>query len=225
MNDKPVWKTILSVAVCLLAVIRLAITCSKSSDRSSYSDMSYQNTNSIFERYGNNSKDVQGNDSKSNDLFYENYDSINKLNDAQKAIFRVVKVKSDTLVPIDITSKINVEPKSFIQKNHDDSLQIAVKLPDNTSIFLHSYSSKEDIMNNFKAVKQKRNIENIKVKVDDPDSKFVSYTYQYKGKKYNGCALLATESGQFTSLEFENSKISKEELQAKAITFITQIAK
>ncbi|MPS65996.1 MAG: hypothetical protein DI622_11135 [Chryseobacterium sp.] len=222
MNEKPVWKTILSVAVCLFAVIRLAITCSKTSNRSSYSDTSYENVNSLIQNYRN--EDLQSND-ESNDLFYENYDSINKLNEAEKAIFRVAKVKSDTLVPIDLTSKISVEPKSFIQKNHDDSLQMAVKLPDNTSIFLHAYSSKDDMMDNFKALKKKKNIANIQVKVDDPNSKFVGYTYQYGGKKYNGYALLATENGQFTSLEFENNKLSKEDLQMKAITFVSQIAK
>lgn len=222
MNERPVWKTILSVAVCLFAVIRLAITCSKTSNRSSYSDTSYENVNSLIKNYRN--EDLQSND-ESNDLFYENYDSINKLNEAEKAIFRVAKVKNDTLVPIDLTSKISVEPKSFIQKNHDDSLQMAVKLPDNTSIFLHAYSSKDDMMDNFKALKKKKNIANIKVKVDDPNSKFVGYTYQYGGKKYNGYALLATENGQFTSLEFENNKLSKEDLQMKAITFVSQIAK
>ena len=222
MNERPVWKTILSVAVCLFAVIRLAITCSKTSNRSSYSDTSYENVNSLIQNYRN--EDLQSND-ESNDLFYENYDSINKLNEAEKAIFRVAKVKNDTLVPIDLTSKISVEPKSFIQKNHDDSLQMAVKLPDNTSIFLHAYSSKDDMMDNFKALKKKKNIASIQVKVDDPNSKFVDYTYQYGGKKYNGYALLTTENGQFTSLEFENNKLSKEALQMKAITFVSQIAK
>lgn len=222
MNERPVWKTILSIAVCLFAVIRLAITCSKTSNRSSYSDTSYENVNSLIQNYRN--KDLQNND-ESNDLFYENYDSINKLNEAEKSIFRVVKVKSDTLVPVDLTSKISVEPRSFIQKNHDDSLQLAVKLPDNTSIFLHAYSSKDGMMDNFKALKKKKNIANIKLKLDEPDSKFVGYTYEYGGKKYNGYALLARENGQFTSLEFENNKLSKEDLQMKAITFVSQIAK
>lgn len=31
MNDNPVWKTILSIAVCLFAIIRIAITCSNNS--------------------------------------------------------------------------------------------------------------------------------------------------------------------------------------------------
>lgn len=222
MNDNPVWKTILSIAVCLFAVIRLAITCSNNSKRSSYSDTSYQNVNSLIQHYRN--ENVQNND-LSNDLFYESYDSISKLNDAEKAIFRVVKVKNDTLLPIDLTSKISIGPKSFVQKNHDDSLQLAMKLPDNTSIFIHTYSSNDGLTDNLKALKKKKNIENIKVKVDDPDSKFVSYTYQYGGKKYNGCALLAKEDGQFTSLEFENNKLSKEDLQMKAITFVSQLAK
>lgn len=225
MSDRPVWKTVLSIALTLIGVIKLAITCSQSSNRSSYSDNSYDNPNSLFNRYGSGTYDSKINESESNDLFYESYDSISTLNDSQKADFKVVKVKNDTLVSIDVSSKINVEPTSFIQKNYDDSLQLAVKLPDNTSIFLHSYTSKENMMDNFKAVKKKKNIKNITFKIDEPHSKFINYTYKYEGKKYNGCALLASENGEFTSLEFENNKISKEDLHLKALTFLTQIAK
>lgn len=226
MNNSSPWRTVLSVAVCLFAIIRLAITCSNSSRRS---DMSANDVNALLERSNEfrarDSNLYSGSNSLSNDLFYESYDSIKKLDNDQMAVFRISEVKKDTLLPLDITSKVNIQPKSFIQKNYDDSLQLAVKLPDNTSIFLHSYDSSDDMLDNFKSIKRKKDIQNLKTKVDDSNSKFVSYNYQFKGKKYNGYALLAKENGQFTALEFENNKISKEELESKVFTFIAQISK
>jgi hypothetical protein len=224
MEDRPVWKTVLSIALTLIGIIKLAVTCSQSSDRSSYSDNSYQSTNSLFDRYGSTRESKIDNE-ESNNLFYENYDSIKKLTDSERATYHVVKVKKDTLLPLDLTSKINIESKSFIQKNYDDSLKLAVKLPDNTSIFLHTYSSQADIMENFKSVKKSRDLGKINTEVDDKDSKILSYSYKYNGKNHNGCALVAKGDGLFTSIEFENSKMSKSEIYLVAFTYLAQLSK
>lgn len=97
MQERQVWKTILSVVICLFAIIRLAITCSKSSNNSSYSERSYEDANSLIQQSSYKyESDPYTDESASNDLFYENYDSINKMNDVQMAIFKVIKVKKDT---------------------------------------------------------------------------------------------------------------------------------
>lgn len=226
MDNRPVWKTVLSVAVCLIAVIRLAITCSKSSRSSDY-DNTFRNANALYEQNSYNAAGYRSvrDKSISNDLLYEDYDSISKMDSSQKEAMSVRKVQKDTLVPITVNSKINVEAGSFVQKNYDDSLKIAIKFPDNTTLFMHSYISKEDMVENLKAIKKKKGIENVDIIMDEPDSKFISYTYKSSGKKYNGCALLAREKDLFTSLEFENDKISKKDLQKKAAEYILQVAK
>lgn len=224
MEDRPVWKIVLSIALTLIGVIKLAVTCSQSSNRSSYSSNSYENTNSLFDRYGSTQESAIDKQ-KSNDLFYESYDSISKLNDSERTSFHVSKVKKDTLLPLDLTSKINIESKSFVQKNYDDSLKLAVKLPDNTSIFLHTYDSQADLLENFKALKKNREPGKISTEVDDKSSKIISYSYKYKDKNYNGCALLAKGEGHFTSIEFENSKMSKSEIYLVAFTYLAQLSK
>jgi hypothetical protein len=162
----------------------------------------------------------------SNDIFYESYDSINQLGDSEMAIYHIQKVKKDTLLPLDLTAKINVDANSYIQKNYDDSLKLAVKLPDNTSIFMHSFEANSgDALENLKMVKKKKNIQNISLKLDEPNSKFVSYNYKQNGKKYNGYALISKEDGQYTSIEFENNKLSKDELEMKTFLFLAQLTK
>lgn len=226
MDNRPVWKTFLGIALCLFAVIRLAVTCSKSS-RSSDDDTTFRNANAIYEQSKYNAAGYgSGTDkSLSNDLFYEDYDSISNMDNAQKEAMHVRKVQKDTLIPLTINSKINIESQSFVQKNYDDSLRIAIKLPDNTTLFLHSYSSKGSMVENLKATKKKRNIENVDIMMEEPNSSFISYTYKYSGKKYNGFALLAKEKDQFTSLEFENDRISKKDLRTKAAEYILQVTK
>lgn len=224
MEDRPVWKIVLSVALTLIGVIKLAVTCSQSSNRSSYSSNDYQSTNSLFDRYGSTHESKIDNE-ESNNLFYENYDSIKKLTNSERASYHVVKVKKDTLLPLDLTSKINIESKSFIQKNYDDSLKLAVKLPDNTSIFLHTYSSQADLLDNFKAIKKNKGIGKISTEVDDKSSKIVSYSYKYKDKNYNGCALITKGDGQFSSVEFESNKMSKSEIYLVAFTYLAQLSK
>ncbi|MCX8533930.1 hypothetical protein [Chryseobacterium luquanense] len=225
MQERPVWKNILSIVLCLFVVIRLVMMCNKSSDKS-YSEKSYEDANFPIQQSSYKyDSDSYKDESASNDLFYENYDSINKMNDVQMAIFKVIKVKKDTLLPLDFNSKIKIEAKSFIQKNYDDSLQIAVKLPDNTSLFLHSYSSKNDMLENFKAIKKNKNLGNISTEIDKKNSKIINYSYTYKDKKYSGCALIAKEDEQFTSFEFENNKMSKSEIYLLAITYLTNMLK
>ena len=80
-------------------------------------------------------------------------------------------------------------------------------------------------MTNFKAVKRKLNLQDLDIKVDDKDSKFVSYSFKNNGKKTNGYALLASGQGHFTALEIESNILSKDELQMKAFSLIAQIAK
>ena len=228
MDNKPVWRTILSVALGLFALVRLAMTCNKMSDNSSsssnYQPQTYQSVSSALQgsnnNYQNNIQNI------SNDIFYESYDSINKLGDSEMAIYHIKKVKKDTLLPLDLTAKINVNANSYIQKNYDDSLKLAVKLPDNTSIFMHSYEAKNgDALENLKALKKKKNIQNISLKLDEPNSKFISYNYKQNGKKYNGYALISKEDGQYTSIEFENNKLSKDELEMKTFLFLAQLTK
>lgn len=223
-DNSSVWKTILTVVIALVSVVRIAMTCNKSS-RSSYSDNSYNDVSALMSRNHDRQTTSESIDNTaSNNLFYESYDSISHLSDFEKENYSVIKLKKDSLILLDVFSKINVKSGAYFQKNYDDTLSLAIKKPDNTSIFLHSYDTADDLMTNFKAVKRKLNVQDLDVKVDDKNSKFVSYSFKNRGKKTNGYALLAADQGHFTALEIESNKLSKDELEAEAFTLIAQIA-
>ncbi|MCU7613228.1 hypothetical protein N0B16_02165 [Chryseobacterium sp. GMJ5] len=222
MDNKPIWRTILSVGLCLFAVVRLVMTCSKSSRNGSYTDTSYQDMNRLMEQSRGYQNESQHSD---NDLFYKSYEDLALLTEPEKALNNVMKLDKDTLFPLDMTAKIKVIKNSYIQKSYDDTLKTAIKLPDNTSIFVHSYEGNGDLVDNFKSVKRKKEIKNLTFKLDHPDTKYVSYNYTDQGERYNGLALVTKENNHFTFIEFENNKISKDQLELKTLAFIAEIAK
>ncbi|WP_262151895.1 hypothetical protein [Chryseobacterium foetidum] len=224
MNDNSsVWKTILTVALCLISIIRIAMTCNKTSKPSYSEDIIFNGSKFNAKNYDHQRESAD--ETASNNLFYESYDSISHLSDFEKENYKVIKLERDSLILLDVFSKINVESGAYFQKNYDDTLNLAIKKPDNTSIFLHSYESADDLMTNFKAVKSRFDLQNLKVKVDDKDSKFISYSIKKSGKKTNGYALLTSDKGHFTALEIESNKLSEDDLQLQAFSLISQIIK
>lgn len=223
MENKPAWRSLLSIGIILFAVIRIALTCSRSSESSYMESPEYQRlTNGL--REGALLKQRREK-TASNNLFYESYDSIRKISPEERERFGVIETEKDSLVPLDLSAKIKVEKNSFIQKNYDDTLSIAVKFPDDTSLFMHSYGGSGTLMDNFKSVKKGRELKNISFTVNKPDSKFLSYRYTVEGKKYNGIAMMGKENNRFTFIELESNDLPKEALELKAITVFAGMAK
>lgn len=224
MDNRPMWRNILSILFALFVIIRIAMTCSKANSGNSYSDTSYNDATSRLLQQSQEFAKVAAQNSD-NDLFDKNYEYIGQMTESEKAVNNVFKIEKDTLYPLDLASKIELKKGSYIQKSYDDTLKTAIKLPDNTSIFIHSYSGTGDLLDNFKIVKKKKDIKNISLRVDKEDTKYLSYKYTNDGEKYNGFAMLTKESEYFSFIEFENNKISKDELEGVTLAFIAQIAK
>lgn len=223
MENKPAWRSLLSIGIILFAVIRIALTCSRSTEKSYTENPEYQRlTNGLREGALLRQRKEK---TASNDLFYESYDSIRKLTAEERERFGVTETEKDSLVPLDLSAKIKVEKNGFIQKNYDDTLSMAVKFPDNTFLFMHSYGGSGTLMDNFKSVKKGRELENISFTVNKPDSKFLSYRYTVKGIKYNGIVMMGKENSRFTFIEFESTDLPKEALQLKAVTAFAGMAK
>lgn len=223
MENKPAWRSLLSIGIILFAVIRIALTCSRSSESSYTESPEYQRlTNGLREGALRKQRKEK---TASKHLFYESYDSIRKLTPEERKRFGVTETEKDSLVPLELSAKIKVEKNSFIQKNYDDTLSIAVKFPDDTSLFMHSYGGSGALMDNFKSVKKGRELENISFTVNKPDSKFLSYRYTVNGKKCNGIAMMGKENNRFTFIEFESGDLPKEALELKAVTALAGMAK
>jgi hypothetical protein len=136
-----------------------------------------------------------------------------------------MKTDKDSLLSLDLTASLKVDKNSFIQKNYDDTLNLAVKMPDNTTILMHSYEGSGDLTDNFKAVKKSRELSNIKNIIDKKDVKYISYNYLNEGIKKTGFALLTETDRYFSFIEIENSQIPKSQLEKRAMQVMMQLSK
>lgn len=223
MESKSFWRTVLTVGLLLFAVVRIAMMCGKSSSRGIEEDKNYQRM--VGHLQESRKLQEKATEKASNNLFYQNYDSISRLNDAQMAAYKVIKTDKDSLIALDLSASIKVDKNSFIQKNYDDTLNLAVKMPDNTTILMHSYEGSGGLTDNFKAVKKSRDLSNIKNIIDRKDAKYISYNYLSNGEKKTGFALLTETDRYFSFIEIENSLIPKAELQQKAMAVMIQLTK
>lgn len=220
-NERPVWRTVLSIFVTLFLVIRLVYTCSKMNDRKS-NDLNINNVlnDNLIEQRQYQENIQRALSKKNNDLLYATYQSLDTINDAQKQLYSVIKLAKDSLVTFDLTTKIKVEKNYYFQNNHDDSLRMAFKSPKDLNVFIHDFESKQSEENNFKILKKNANLKHFKFENLLPETKTISYTITKNNITFNGFAL-SFKNDEFQSfIEFESQKISGLELKLAALSFL-----
>lgn len=210
--------------VVIFALLTLAIACNKMHNHEP--TFSNEESNQIDMHENNTIKNL------SHDIFYENYDSINKLNTSELNEFQIIKVKKDTVLPIP-NEKINIEAGSYIQNYSDPLIHIAAKLPDNTTIFIYWYknfpsnnTNDSDELEDFISLskQKKKNIQNILTISQEPGARIISYDYKKNGKQYNGHTRIQKKHNLFLSMELESNTLDQEDLKLSAIYFFVSNA-
>jgi hypothetical protein len=231
-DETPGWRTGLSICFAAIAIIRLIFTCSDMNRRnnvaidnntiSPYSINAEQFKTAIEE----NKVNVQIEQKKiATNIMYAEYKGVDSLSSLQKENYGLYKLKKDSLVYIGFTTQMKIPKAYYLQNNHDDSLRIAFKSPDNLNIFIHDFDSKEDLEQSLKSLKRQSNLQKYKLEnTIGKQTKVVSYKISKDNKRFNGYALcFKSESGDLqTFFEFESNKLSKEELKEKALDFLQQ---
>jgi hypothetical protein len=220
-NERPVWKTVLSIFGILFLVIRLVYTCSKMNDRKS-NDLNINNVinDNLIEQHQYQDNIQRALLKKNNDLLYTKYQNLDTINDAQKQLYSVIKLAKDSLVTFDLSTKIKIEKNYYFQNNHDDSLRMAFKSPKDLNVFIHDFESKESEETNFKNLKKNANLKHFKLDNLLTETKTFSYTITKNKITFNGYALSFKNNGYQTFIEFESQKISGLELKFAALSFL-----
>lgn len=224
MNEEvPVWRKVFIVLLLLFSVIRLTYTCSKMNNRNSQN----LNTNDILnnQMYEDNARvnqliQQQNLEKKGNDFLYNSYKNLDCVDTMQKQVYSILKLKKDSLVAFDMSTKIRIEKGFYFQNNHDDSLRLAFKSPKDLTIFIHDFESPKSEDENFKSLKKNSTFN--RFKLDDllTKTKTTSYSIVKNDMKFNGYALSFKNSNYQTFIEFESQKISGFELQMEALSYL-----
>lgn len=223
-DERPVWKTILSICISLFLVIRLAYTCSKMGDtKPAYQQNVYQDlqNNDAIQNYQQAVQEAST--SRSNTLLYLSYNALDSLPLNEKKLYAVTKLRQDTLVTLDLSTKIKITKESFFQKNYDDSLKLAFKTRDNLTVFIHDFESKQDCETNFKSLKRGMNLSALKYDKGTAKAKLFAYSLTQNNIKFNGYCIGIQSDNYCLFLEFESDKIAKAALKETALTYLLSI--
>lgn len=223
-DERPVWKTVLSICVSLFLVIRLVYTCSKLSDpQPTYPQNIYQNlqNNAAVQNYQQAIREAST--ARSNQLLYLSYKAIDSLPLNEKKLYSVTKLRHDTLVNLDLSSKIKVTKECFFQKNYDDSLKLAFKTPDNLTVFIHDFDSKLDCETNFKSLKRGMNLSALQYDKGTAKAKLFAYSVTHNNVKFNGYCIGIQSDNYCLFLEFESDKIAKASLKETALKYMLSV--
>jgi hypothetical protein len=223
-DERPVWKTVLSISVSLFLVIRLVYTCSKMSDpQPAYPQNVYQDlqNNQAVQNYQQALRETSA--AQSNQLLYLTYDALDSLPLNIKKLNAVTKLRNDTLVNLDISTKIKVKKESFFQKNYDDSLKLAFKTPENLTVFIHDFESKQDCETNFKSLKRGLHLSALQYDQGTTKAKLFAYSLTHNNVKFNGYCIGIQSDNYCLFLEFESDKIAKATLKETALTYMLSV--
>lgn len=218
-NDKPVWKYVLSICFTLFMLGRLIYTCSNMNKKSTnYNPNPLLNVNYD---YGRELREAQIS-AKSNQFLYFSYKQLDSISESEKKLYQVKKLVKDTLVHLDVETKIKISKEWYLQKNYDDSLKLAFKTPENLTVFVHDFESKENADAVFKSLKRGSDLKS--VVMEGEDLKTITYSVNKNNSLFNGYAFCFAQDNYYLFLEFESNTMKKEELKLKAFTyFITNI--
>lgn len=222
-NEKPVWCSVLSVCLFLFAIIRIMVHCSNTDRREAYAPTPA--TSQFGGSFPQATTSLEHSiPSKSyNDMIYKSYNYLDTLNTLQKKILRLSKLKKDSLISLDLSTKIKIYKDSYLQNTHDDSLLFSVKTPKNLNILIHDFQTKKLIDNSFKSLKAGNRISNYKNLITiSRDSKFVSYSIIKNSQSFKGVALIMKNKEYVTFIEFESNQVSQKNLEKTALNYISK---
>ncbi len=217
-NESP-WRSVLSIVLLLFAVVRLVMTCTNDKSNTS-SPINQEIINRSEEIRANNIVSAAKFQQQSNDILYTSYKDLEDLSETEKQFNHLKKLQKDTIVQIDLSTRIKIQKESYFQNNHDDTLRMAFKLKKDLTIFLHDFESKKEDSDNFKALKKFGQLNDFKLLKSNKSSKTYSYSIVKKDKKYNGFALLYKSNELCSFIEFESDVLTKPALQSAAYLFI-----
>lgn len=223
MDERPVWRNVLSILVTCILVIRLLYTCSNMNNRSSYDNnpgiVNFQDTQRIMQESIDRNNKIRA--IVSNNILYKMYQGLDSLSPLTKEDYGLIKLEKDTAIYIDLSTKLKIPKNFYFQNNHDDTLKMAFKSPQNLNIFIHDFHSKDEAAVNFKSIKRDKNLQKFK---EDKLSIFRMMTYKITkdNVKYNGYAFCFKTDDFQTFFEFESHDLSSDKLREKAVDFLTK---
>jgi len=218
---RPVWRTVLSIVIAIIAVVRLFATCNQMESRKNKT-LDVNELNIPEQQFLDQRPLASSQTPKAwNDLLYKRYKYLDSLDQTRLKDFYIIKLAKDSLVSLDIKSRLKIEKGCFFQNTHDDTLKFAFKTPKNLNVFVHDFESSIAVDKSFKKLKAGSEIKNFKEFIKlSPTTKLVTYNITKRRIRFNGIAYVFEKNNYQMYVEFESSTWSQKKLNQEALTYV-----
>ena len=220
-RERPVWRTVLSIVIAIIAVVRLFATCNQMESRQTR--ILDANQLNIPEQTFSDQRSLTSRQTPKiwNDLLYKRYKYLDSLDQTRLKDFYIIKLAKDSLVSLDIESQLKIEKGCFFQNTHDDTLKFAFKTPKNLNVFVHDFESTVAVDKSFKKLKAGSGINNFKEFIKlSPTTKLLTYNITKRDIKFNGIAYAFEKNNYQMFIEFESSTWPQKKLNKEALTYV-----
>lgn len=210
------WKWMLLTLLTLISFVRIFNKCSFSYDKAS-SDPYEQWSGHVIppKAYA---ESIRHNNFE---MTYPTHHALSRRSADSLTMEKWVKVEKDTLIRVDMTSKLKIPAHWFVQKPIDEKVRFVFITPKNIQITFYTFSTDKNLVSclydlrdyNFKP----EGIEN-----HAEDVKEVKYTFRHHNIEYRGAALGLKEKNMMSIFTFEGKDYSSKELENFLIKFLAR---
>ncbi len=218
-NNSSVWRIILSVCITLFLAVRIAIKCSGNNSGTSNNNYGQiDDMRQVLEKSRQRASEMRHDAWK--EIFYRSYQKLDSLASDASNPYGITKLSQDSLVRIDLKSKIRIPKESFYINNYDDTLRFAVKFVNGTNFLRHDVESNEKTNSIFKTIKGSALFD---LKSDEKtlaDLQIIEYKLRKSPRNYNGIAAVSKSEGLMNFIQFESPDKTSAELKVEMTKFL-----
>lgn len=152
-------------------------------------------------------------------LSYPTYQTLSHAPKDSLAATKWVKVERDTLIRVDMTSKLKIPARWFVQKPIDDEVRFVFLTPKNIQLTFYTFSSENNLLTNLYALRSYHFKPEGKVD-HDQDLKEVKYSFTHHHEKFNGSALGIKEKNLISIFTVESRGFTTKYLDKFLMKFL-----
>lgn len=215
------WRTIISVLVFILIVVRFAVKIFTPSSNQPETNLSLMSPGlqQIQDRQQIASDHALT--KASNKIMYSSYADLDTFSVEQLHRYKLVKLQKDSMVVFDLNSKIKVNKGYYYQNNHDKLMRMAIKAKNGMTVFIHDFKTSGHIETRLERIKAEMEFSDYKQESFDK-LRLASYRINKDGTKYNGFAVVFQDTNYSMFIEFESDKLNPSKLRKEALSFFTK---
>lgn len=215
-NNSP-WRSVLSVVILIIALIRIVMFCNRQNSTPNYnSDQQIQNMMQTQQETMQRVQEAQA--AEAPKQLYIPYATLKETEDIALINRGIERLAKDSLFPFDLSTSLKLEKGTMIIRRPQSPIRFGFKGTNDVITWINDYTEKGTVSELLAAAHPELKI--TKVDASSERTKQIFYTYTHEGQKMNGFGVCTTEDSGTIAMLFEHEKKTSAQLQTEFMTFV-----